>query len=256
MKLLLEFNLNFSKLPELIEVCLISLTTISWLLIQNNDYQKQLDRHLQANLPKLFIDSSQDLVVRHRTSLLCSFVLDTVFQSFPDDIKCYGLDLLISTLLDQVKQKKNDKILALQALDTLSTSTGNDAFGQRIACCFELVIEKLSEYIKTLQLSPFFDFLEKFLKVFHSNFTSDNLKLIMDALVERVVIELRKKNKKTLDLRAKSSKAVKSKASKQSLFKIAKCWGAIRYIAESPFFSGPLVPIIEDSVKPLLEFVA
>ena len=118
------------------------------------------------------------------------------------------------------------------------------------------MIEKLSGYIKTLQLSPFFDFLEKFLKVFHGNFTIDNLKLIMDSLVDRVAQEIRKKGKKTLDLRAKSAKAIKTKISKASQYKIAKCWGAIRYIAEAPFFDGPLIPIIEASVMPLLEFVA
>lgn len=76
----------------------------------------------------------------------------------------------------------------------------------------------------------------------------------MDAIVARILqeCEVSAKKGKTLDLRPGAKKTVKKSNKKPSFHKIAKCWTAIRFIAEEPFFSSDMVPVIEESVKPLL----
>ena len=95
-------------------------------------------------------------------------------------------------------------------------------------------------------MSDFFDYIVEFVKMYHGNFTEDNLKLMMDALVQRVLIEqelMTSPAKKTLDMRAGKILTSKphKKANKQSEFRIAKCWSIIRYIAEHEHFSGVIM---------------
>ena len=166
-------------------------------------------------------------------------------------------------MFDNLKTSKAKRILALEAINTLQTTVGDDCFGQRIQINFDWIVKKLAAYIVELKLADFFDYIVEFVKMFHGNFTEDNLKLILDALVQRVLIEQKEiagnsTAKKTLDLRAGTikTKEPNKKKNKHCEFRIAKCWSVIRYIAEHHHFSGPLVPIIEQCTIPLLQFMA
>ena len=53
-------------------------------------------------------------------------------------------------------------MLALQALETISISVGDDAFGERIQINFDWVLEKLTGYVGKLALPDFFDFIVTF----------------------------------------------------------------------------------------------
>ena len=110
-----------------------------------------------------------------------------------------------------------------------------------------------------MKLADFFDYIVEFVKMFHGNFTQDNLTLILNALVKRVLLEQEEitsnaKPKKTLDLRNNAVKVTKTskKRNKNAEMRIAKCWSVIRYIAEHQHFSGPMVPMIEQCTTPLL----
>ena len=50
-------------------------------------------------------------------------------------------------------------------------------------------MERFTAYIEKLISPDFFDYIVEFVKMFHGNFTEDNLKLILDALVQRVLME-------------------------------------------------------------------
>ena len=83
--------------------------------------------------------------------------------------------------------------------------------------------------------------------MFHSHFTGQNLKVVMDALVKRILAEhaiMHGKPKKTLDMK-KGQIRSKRPDVKQCEFRIAKCWSVIRYVAEHPFFSNELVAVVE-----------
>lgn len=70
------------------------------------------------------------MLVRQRASLLCSFTLDSIYQTFmsPDD-RNSGLDTIVTSLLEQIQCKNKTKVLAVQALETLKLTVGDDSFG-------------------------------------------------------------------------------------------------------------------------------
>jgi len=62
-------------------------------------------------------------------------------------------------------------------------TVGDDAFGERVQINFDWVMEKLTEYITTLNLPDFFDYLVTFVQMFHGSFTEDNLSKLLNATV-------------------------------------------------------------------------
>ena len=65
--------------------------------------------------------------------MLCGFALDTIFQtsSIPEDREV-GLDLILNCMIDNIKSNKAKRIVALEAINTLQTTVGDDSFGLRI----------------------------------------------------------------------------------------------------------------------------
>jgi len=86
-----------------------------------------------TNIDKLLRDKTQDVLVRQRASLLCTFTLDLMYQTLQSESdRDNGLDIVLQALLEQIQDGKKKKVLALQALETLQSSVGDDAFGERI----------------------------------------------------------------------------------------------------------------------------
>ena len=183
-----------------------------------------------------------------------------LYQSFMDvDQRNSGLDQILNSLLDQIRSgaSKSAKVLALQAIQTLTISVGDDAFGERIQINFDWVLDKLNAYVGKLALPDFFDFIVSFVQMYHGSFTENNLQNLLQAMVSRVMTEQlalveARKTKKTLDMRQGKVKKTK-KSSKNIEFRIAKCWSVIRYVAEHEHFTGRMVPIIEQCSIPLLQ---
>jgi hypothetical protein len=117
-------------------------------------------------------------------------------------------------------------------------------------------------YNQELNLHAYFDFLSDFIKTHYSNFTLDNLVMLMNSLVHRIQKEVlnmeakaTKKKGKTLNLmkgvitQAEGGGALNDKAN----IRINKCWNTIRFIAEHDYFSNMYLNIIEETLMPLFE---
>ena len=255
-----KYNLKFDSPQELVEVCLVSITTTAYMLEKNREEHNAFDLFMFNNIDKLLQDKSQDVLVRQRASLLCSYSLDALFQTFVNlDDRNAGLDLVLTCLLDQIQGGKRTKVLALQAIETIGTTVGDDAFGERIQINFDWVLEKLTGYTAKLNLPAFFDYLVTFVQLFHNSFTESNLRSLLTAIVQRILIDHEslvevKKPTKTINL--KQGKVKKTKKSSKSLeFRIAKCWSVLRYVAEHEHFTDRMVPVIESCALPLLQFM-
>lgn len=86
------------------------------------------------------------------------------------------LDNLLECSINLLKyKKKKEKILSLTAIDLLKATVGDDAFGHRITANFDLVVEKISDCVKSLKIPDFFDYIEEFIYAHHANFTTVNL---------------------------------------------------------------------------------
>lgn len=109
--------------------------------------------------------------------------------------------------------------MALVALETLSSTTGDDNLGRRIQINFDEVIQRFAEYITSLNSVDYFEFIVGFIQKFHGQFTVDNLRWLLDALVLRIIKEHEsssKKSKKTLDLRKGNEEKAKKGKNKNS----------------------------------------
>jgi len=132
--------------------------------------------------------------------------------------------------------------MALIALETLKSSTGDDNLGLRIQINFDEIMQLMSEYITSLTNVDFFEFVADFIQRFHSHFTVNNLRVVLTALVLRITTENQKTNKKTLELK---KKVKKTKKNKNVPIIVNKCWSVIRMFAENPFFCNDMIPVIE-----------
>ena len=74
-----KYNLRFTCAEELIEVCLVSMTATSDFLESQRDVHGTFDLFMFQHIEKILQDKSQDVLVRQRASLLCSFTLDVLY---------------------------------------------------------------------------------------------------------------------------------------------------------------------------------
>lgn len=82
----------------------------------------------------------------------------TLTQSNRDD----AFDKILNYLFSKVKTKKSERILGLQAIDTLQFSIGDDSFCDRITVNFDWIIENLSKNCIDVKLTEFFELLADF----------------------------------------------------------------------------------------------
>lgn len=164
-------------------------------------------------------------------------------------------------MFEDIHSTKKTRILSLVALQTLKTTTGDDNLGLRIQVNFDEILQHFSEYITSIKVIDFFEFIYDFIQRFHAHFTKDNLQIVLNALVLRITTEHQMRTapaKKTLDLRqnkVKKSKGPNKKSLKNSEIIINKCWSVIRIFAENQFFCNSMVPIIEQTTRPLLMMI-
>lgn len=78
-QVILKYNLKFNSPVELFEVCLVCLAATAYMLEKNRDIHNSFDSFMFNNIDKLLQDKSQDILVRQRASLLCSFTLDLLY---------------------------------------------------------------------------------------------------------------------------------------------------------------------------------
>jgi hypothetical protein len=75
-----KFNLQFKSEEELLDVCLLSLTIVSYSLVKRPELMASLDQLMIENLPRL-IDPNQSPLIRSRMCLFFSFYLDQLFST-------------------------------------------------------------------------------------------------------------------------------------------------------------------------------
>jgi hypothetical protein len=124
-----KFTLRMTLKTELIEVCLSVMAMVSYLIPQNKGLQVLFDQFMAKSIPQLYQENAQDVVVRFRMSMLLSFTMDFLFQTIIDtQAQEHAVDNLLRSLIEDIQPKptKSTRALALIALETLKTSTGDD----------------------------------------------------------------------------------------------------------------------------------
>ena len=111
------------------------------------------------------------------------------------------------------------------------------------------MIEILSGYNLTVGNAAYFDFLSDFIRAHYGNFTQQNLVKFLLSIVGRIQKELKP---------AKATLSVKTGVKKRKVagnLKVNKCWNTIRFIAEHDYFASHFLPIVEETLLPLFEYM-
>ena len=108
--------------------------------------------------------------------MLISFTVDFLFETTMDpNLKEQSIYTVLRCLFEDIHSTKKTRILSLVALSTLKTTTGDDNLGLRIQVNFDEILQRFSEYITSIKVVDFFEFIYDFIQRFHSHFTKDNL---------------------------------------------------------------------------------
>ena len=80
---------------------MVSIAATSDLLASHREIHASFDQFMFTHMDKILIETTQNVLVRHRASMLSSFVLDSLYQSFADVTeRNNGLDTLLYGLID------------------------------------------------------------------------------------------------------------------------------------------------------------
>ena len=80
-------------------------------------------------------------------------------------------------------------VLTLTSIGMFKYSVDDDVFGHRISSSFDVIIRKVSGFIATIKLPEFFDFIVDFVYTHYTNFTSEDLQIMLESLVKRIIKE-------------------------------------------------------------------
>jgi hypothetical protein len=141
-------------------------------------------------------------------------------------------------LLESLSLAGLQKVVALQSADTLNTIISDKDLIPRLKPHLPRLIRVLNDCNMKITIKLYFSFLQDFVKYYNEDIGEDVISLVQ-SLVARILVELKKCHEK----------------GERNNIIINKCWNVLRMICELgsflPKFAGP----IEESLKPLFEFL-
>ena len=124
-EVLTKFNLQLGSEEELLDMCLLALTIVSYSVVKRAELLGSLDSLLAQHLDKLM---GASVLIRSRTCLLLAFYLDQLFASLPDGEAAVQKCMLF--LFQSVGLK--ERAVSLQALDALSSQINEGVLKQKV----------------------------------------------------------------------------------------------------------------------------
>jgi hypothetical protein len=254
-ELLTELSNNFKldmALPDYLNAAFVILSIIAdQVKERKKDLVIALDQALCTHMAKLASANKLKLF------LLIGSYADTLFCSIDEQQAAELKDQVLRELLLSLNYvNKKGHALALQAIETLNCFCESEPFKQRILANFSNVVFNLAQQVGQAKRQQFFEFLLNFCKVFKEQLGEQDLKVLMQALVQKILDD-RVPPKKTLDLSKGKKPVAKNKADiqkKLATIRIAKCWSIVRFLAEEEKVA--YYPCIEEMGEPLLHQIA
>lgn len=167
---------------------------------------------IQPNFTKLQI--AKAVIVRARLSLLIGYYGDLLFVSDNDSFK-----KSTSFLFESVGMIEGpEKVVGLQSIDTLKTITVDSDVAKRYLSFLPEIVQWITKLIATISIPQFFEFVLEFGK-FYCRVMNEQILVIFDAVVNRVLHEQQNKTTGTTDI---------------TNMRIGKCMNILRMIVEKP----------------------
>jgi hypothetical protein len=173
------------------------------------------------------------ILMKARMSLLLGYYADMLFIKY-ESAFIKVMDFLIESLSLTGLQK----VVALQSADTLNTIVSDKDLIPRLEPHMPRLIKVLNQCNLKINIKLYFNFLQDFVKYYHHAIGPD-VTPIAQSLVVRILQEL---------------KLCHEKGEKNNII-INKCWNVIRMICELDSFMPTYSREIEETLKPLFEFM-
>lgn len=173
------------------------------------------------------------ILLKVRMSLLLGYYADMLFIKY-ESAFIKVMDFLLESLSLSGKQK----VVALQSADTLNTIISDKDLIPRLEPHLPRLIKVLNECNKKINIKLYFSFLQDFVK-FYNGAIGEDVISIVDSLVSRILAEL---------------KNCHEKGERNNII-INKCWNVLRLICELDNFMPVFSSAIEETLKPLFEFM-
>lgn len=172
-------KLRFFKLaPEIIiETCILSMTVISYLLPKRTDIIMSLDHMMIKDLDLLLVDTH--VLIQARMALFFGYFSDILFKNNDQKFK-----QVLKFLFDSIDYPQDKIVVGHQSCETLTTLIGDKNLISRIKPLVSDITELCIKYIKTTNLSMFFDFFNDFVYIYRNEIKGSIVQII-SALVER-----------------------------------------------------------------------
>lgn len=117
---LAKFNLAFTSDEELLDVCLLSTSVMSYAVVKRDDLLQMIDKLMIEHLDK-FINAGTTILIRNRFCLFLGFYLDMLFTTVQRTVREDALEKILYFLFESLALTKKQKVVSIQALDVLST---------------------------------------------------------------------------------------------------------------------------------------
>jgi hypothetical protein len=186
-----------------------------------------IDRIL-ANGPEI-----GSILMKARMSLLLGYYADMLFLKYD-----HAFVKVMDFLLESLSLSGPQKVVALQSADTLNTIISDKDLIPRLKPHLPRLIKVLNECNMKIGIKLYFSFLQDFVKYYNEDIGEDVITLVQ-SLVARILLELKKCHEK----------------GERNNIIINKCWNVLRMICELGSFLPKYASAIEDSLKPLFEFM-
>ena len=123
-----KFGLHFTSDEELLDVCLICLSVLSYAVVKRGELMAALDSVVGPYLPRLLEHPST--LVKNRVCLFLSFYLDQLFLNLQDKEACVEKCMLF--LFTSLRLGKDSRAVVLQALDALTSQLKDGLLKEKI----------------------------------------------------------------------------------------------------------------------------
>jgi hypothetical protein len=167
-------------------------------------------------------------------SLLLGYYADMIFPKYE-----HAFVKVIDFLIKSLALTGPQKAVAMQSADTLNTIISDKDLVPRLEPYLPSLIPILNDCNIKIHIKLYFNFLLDFVKSY-SDAIGESVIPFAESLVNRIVVEL---------------KSCHEKGEKNNIV-INKCWNVLRVICESDSFMPRFAAQIENTMKPLFEYMA
>lgn len=217
--------------PEIIaETCITAMTVISYILPRRKDLIPIFEETLSTNIDKIL--SEESVLLRARLSLLLGYYADMLFSKQPAAFK-KSMNFLFSSV---ALVTKRDHVIGLQSCDTLNTIVQDDDLMPRLSEMLDEIVGTINMLTAQVKIVSFFEFLNEFIKMYKTQLVEKYITSIVQSLVQRIKYEQENNTEEKLHI-------------------INKSWNCIRAIVETDSYIKPHYEVLENSLKPLFEYM-